>query len=76
MWTCEVRLEANHGGGTMKERKELTEQEINHIQMQLDHTRRMVRTCSDERMPQGPCKYCLEVYRAAINQAINRGLYE
>ena len=59
----------------MKER-ELTESERRHIEYQLDDVRIMVRNCSKERMPQGACKYCLEIYRAAINKAIDLGVYD
>ena len=56
--------------------KELRKSERIHIENQLDAIRHIVRTCSEERMPQGPCKYCLELYRAAMNQAIDHGVYE
>ena len=58
------------------ESKELRESEKMHIEKQLDSIKRIVRECSDERMPQGPCKYCLELYRAAINKGIDVGVYE
>ena len=60
----------------MKKEKQLTELEAEHIQTQLDWVRSIVRNCSEERMPQGACKYCMELYRTAVNQAIDRGLYE
>lgn len=56
--------------------KELKPSQKAHIENQLDAVRAMVRYCSEERMPQGPCKYCLELYRAAINQAIDLGVFE
>jgi hypothetical protein len=56
--------------------KELTQSELDHIQMQLDTVRHIVRHCADERMPQGPCRFCLELYRTTINNAIDLGLYE
>lgn len=58
------------------EKGELKESEKIHVQAQLDMIRRTVRSCSEDRMPQGPCKYCLDLYRAAINQAIDLGVYE
>jgi hypothetical protein len=66
------------GGEDMKRpgRKELKQSEKAHIEFQLDAIRRMVRECSDYRMPQGCCEYCLEIYRAAINQALDCGVYE
>lgn len=57
-------------------KKELTPRQKEHIEGQLDAIRAMVRQCADERLPQGPCRYCLEIYRAAINQAIDEGVYE
>jgi hypothetical protein len=58
------------------EKKELTESEKNHIQEQLDLVRSVVRNCSEERMPQGPCSYCLALYKTAMNQAIDKGVWE
>ena len=71
-------IKNNLGGEEMKRpgRKELKQSEKAHIEFQLDAIRRMVRECSDYRMPQGPCEYCLEIYRAAMNQAIDCGVYE
>lgn len=57
-------------------KKELTPSQKEHIESQLDAVRAMVRQCSEERMPQGPCRYCLEIYRASMNQAIDLGVYE
>ena len=56
--------------------KELSQSEISHIEEQLDWIRSVVRNCSDERMPQGPCSYCLGLYRLAINQAIDAGVWD
>lgn len=56
--------------------KELTQRELDHIQIQLDTVRHIVRHCAEERMPQGPCRFCLELYRTTINQAIDLGVYE
>ena len=58
------------------EKGELKDSQRIHIENQLDAVRAIVRHCSDERMPQGPCRYCLELYRSAINQAIDLGVYE
>ena len=58
------------------QKTELKNSERIHIENQLDAVRAMVRHCADERMPQGPCRWCLEIYRAAINQAIDLGVYE
>lgn len=60
----------------MKDIPELKDAEKAHIEKKIDEVRRMVRDCSEERMPQGACRFCLEVYRATINQAIDLGLYE
>jgi hypothetical protein len=57
-------------------RKELKQGEKGHIEFQLDAIRRMVRECSDDRFPDGPCQYCLEIYRTAINQALDSGVYD
>ena len=59
----------------MKEKK-YTQSEITHIENTVDSIRAIIRLCSEERMPQGPCKYCLELYRSAMNQAIDAGVYE
>jgi hypothetical protein len=59
----------------MKEKK-YTQSEIIHIENTLDSIRSIIRLCSEERMPQGPCTYCLELYRSAMNQAIDAGVYE
>jgi hypothetical protein len=56
--------------------KEISKSERMHIEAQLDFVRHLVRHCAEERMPQGPCKYCLEIYRKAMNQAIDQGVYE
>ena len=56
--------------------KELTQSEREHIRAQLDWIRSVVRHCSDERMPQGPCEYCLGLYRLAINQALDAGVWD
>ena len=56
--------------------KELTQSEVFHIKDQLDTVRHIVRHCANERMPQGPCRFCLELYRTTINQAIDLGVYE
>ena len=56
--------------------KELSESELNHVQEQLDWIRRIVRECADERMPQGPCKYCMGLYKLAMNQALESGLWD
>jgi hypothetical protein len=56
--------------------KELKDFEKMHIHYQIDNVRRLVRRCAEERMPQGPCKFCLEIYRAAINKAIDLGFWE
>jgi hypothetical protein len=57
-------------------KKEYTESELHHIQEQLDWIRSVVRHCADDRMPQGPCEYCLGLYRLAMNQAIEAGLWD
>lgn len=57
-------------------KEELKPSKKAHIENQLDAVRFMVRACSEDRMPQGPCSYCLEIYRAAINKAIDLGVYE
>ena len=59
----------------MKDKPELKESEISHIEKKIDHVRRMVRQCSEEGMPQGACRFCLEIYRATINEAIDLGIY-
>ena len=59
----------------MKEKK-YTPGEKRHIENTLDGVRAIVRLCSEERMPRGPCTYCLELYRSAINKAIDAGVYE
>jgi len=60
----------------MKEGKEYTESEKTHISEQLDCIRQIVRHCSEERMPQGACTFCLTLYRAALNAAIDCGVWE
>lgn len=59
-----------------EEKKELSESELNHIHEQLDWVRSIVRNCSNERMPQGACPFCLELYRLAINQALDAGVWD
>lgn len=56
--------------------KELTESEKSHVEEQLQYARSLVRHCSDERMPQGPCRFCLAIYRAAMNAAIDVGIWD
>lgn len=60
----------------MKEIPEVKESERVHIEKKIDEVRRMVRVCSEERMPQGACRFCLEIYRATINAAIDLGIYK
>ena len=60
----------------IRPKKELSESEIQHIRAQLDWVRSVVRHCADERMPQGPCKYCLGLYQLAMNQAIDAGVWD
>lgn len=60
----------------MKKVKEYTESEKNHIRNQLDWVRSIVRNCSKERMPQGACSYCLEIYRVATNKALDAGVWD
>ena len=57
-------------------KEELTPSKKSHIEDQLNAVRYMVRQCSEDRMPQGPCSYCLEIYRTAINKAIDLGVYD
>ena len=56
--------------------RELKDFEKSHIHEQMDHARRLVRSCADDRMPQGPCRFCLEIYRAAMNKAIDLGFWD
>ena len=56
--------------------KQYTESEKKHIEWQLDEIRCMVRNCSEERMPQGPCEFCKEIYLKAVNEAIKAGVYD
>jgi len=60
----------------MKEKKEYTESELNHIRKQLDWVRSIVRHCSEERMPQGACSYCVGLLRLAMNQALDAGVWD
>jgi len=55
---------------------EKTDREKQHLAEQLDHVRRMVRKCSEERMPQGACAFCLQVYRVALNAALDEGVFD
>ena len=57
-------------------KKEFSESERKHIEWQLDEVRCMVRNCSEERMPQGPCEFCKEIYLKAVNMAITAGVYD
>jgi hypothetical protein len=56
--------------------KEYSESEKKHIEWTLDDVRVMVRNCSKERMPQGPCDFCRSIYLVAINKAIEAGVYD
>lgn len=56
--------------------KKYTETEKEHISTQLDCIREIVRHCSENRMPQGACDYCLALYRVALNKAIDSGVWE
>ena len=60
----------------MRPKKELSKSEIEHIRAQLDWVRSVVRHCANERMPQGPCEYCLGIYKLANNQAIDAGVWD
>tara|TARA_B110000444_G_scaffold260592_1_gene308189 strand:+ start:2539 stop:2724 length:186 start_codon:yes stop_codon:yes gene_type:complete len=56
--------------------KKYTETERNHISDQLDCIRQIVRHCSEDRMPEGACDFCLALYKTALNNAIDAGVWE
>ena len=60
----------------MVDGKKYKESEKEHISNQLDCIRQIVRYCSEDRMPQGPCDYCLALYREALNKAIDSGVWQ
>lgn len=59
-----------------KENREYTESELMHIREQLDWVRSIVRQCSRDRMPQGACPFCLQIYRTAVNAALDAGVWD